>query len=1012
MLIVPTMSTQADSSHSLKIEQRTLDNTVVHLASPITSDMTEAVKAQHLIHNKNALIASDTTWKTKVEVFKQVSGCHTSVDIQLGIFKEFIKDNLGKASSLIVKSYHSKNGYVVNDAIDPETGKLKVVDKVAYENRRADNIKYAKVTRSLNFKDLEGSLYKEKETFIHFIDLPTKLKHTAKDDKDKDVTLDDTYIGATNWDSDETKFKEVTERDDAIGKPFDLKTAGIDGDEENQEAKVDIASANTRLEELKCKAAWLNICTMVQKEICPNITNDPVTDILAVSQTVHDNETGTTTILSVYDYFDKLKIAISQIPKTGNWPIDVVQHYINGLIPTIKERLKSKFTHDPATASLHSSTQWTALLDAYQKSLQCEKAEKDLSGKIEQHLQGNHSFMASVNMSSAEKVLASYNKDKGNDSYTLRDVHQYLKSPESDPKSQQCWGCGSPNHSFIKNGIVVCPYKHINGVKEAADQRRNTFNKQMKEKRNKRKNNRNDRSDKKRKSLVSQLETLITKISAKDESRDDEAICLAVRPPESAMDVEENAIQELAQFMDNTLVFHSAYDDVIFHSEPVVINTDFMGVVPPMANIEYMNTLRRLHSDSDDDSMSDSDLPALIPRRRDDADDSSDDGDDGDNGDSIEHDSLFDDLDTTDDDDNGDDDNGNDDNGDDDNGDDSIPEMRTDESNPLLSLSSYTTMVASDDNSTIATNDESIPHFLNLSPYIEDAIDMMEDVDHFMCHIPNVVTEDSVYHADDDSSGLTRLHTLIVNSTTSSPKPALPLKYENNLPHFNFRIGTGGTIAPLSCLYDCGAVCNVGFAPFHLAIAKALPCMVKQIRWANNQYSPLRLSGVVTERDESGKKKNDSTCTELPAIIEYKTPYTTSQGSPVTISIAIGNNVGVNTIIGMNMIRNGKFSFDMDSELITSSVINTKPWVVGFKPTNCGIPEIAALKHLYDRTKSENPKREAAISQLASNVFTAICMQSKAAKPGDSTSNDSIDEKLGIWTEVLSDGTSCEFSAV
>eukprot|EP00957_Ditylum_brightwellii_P134044 10219855-Ditylum_brightwellii.AAC.1 len=55
---------------------------------------------------------------------------------------------------------------------------------------------------------------------------------------------------------------------------------------------------------------------------------------------------------------------------------------------------------------------------------------------------------------------------------------------------QQCWGCGSPEHSYsLKGGKVICPKQHLPDVKERAEKAYADF-KMNREKREGKKNKR------------------------------------------------------------------------------------------------------------------------------------------------------------------------------------------------------------------------------------------------------------------------------------------------------------------------------------------------------------------------------------------------------------------------------------------------------------------------------------------------------------------------------------------
>jgi hypothetical protein len=131
-------------------------------------------------------------------------------------------------------------------------------------------------------------------------------------------------------------------------------------------------------------------------------------------------------------------------------------------------------------------------------------------------------------------------------------------------------------------------------------------------------------------------------------------------------------------------------------------------------------------------------------------------------------------------------------------------------------------------------------------------------------------------------------------------KHALPISIERDLPHINLGIGPASEQAQfyLSVAYDTGAVLNVRSAQFHLAIAERCPQLVQSLTWAKDDSAPIMLSGIVSDNQTIIKPT-----IALPAVIEHKLAYKTTEGYTATFKIAIGEQVSVNTIMGMAMIK-------------------------------------------------------------------------------------------------------------
>ena len=170
----------------------------------------------------------------------------------------------------------------------------------------------------------------------------------------------------------------------------------------------------------------------------------------------------------------------------------------------------------------------------------------------------------------------------------------------------------------------------------------------------------------------------------------------------------------------------------------------------------------------------------------------------------------------------------------------------------------------------------------------------------------------------------------------SATKPCLDINVHKNLPHFSFHIGSQKSEfhPSLQPAYDTCAALNCGYLPYHAAIAKAYPALVKNISYAGNDYSPIILKGVVNKDNNS----TEST-TALTAVIEYYTPYTTAAGHETTFKIALGNNISANLIMGLSTIKAGKFQYDPSDDTISSQMLeNFNPTTVVYRNTTRGLP--------------------------------------------------------------------------
>ena len=188
--------------------------------------------------------------------------------------------------------------------------------------------------------------------------------------------------------------------------------------------------------------------------------------------------------------------------------------------------------------------------------------------------------------------------------------------------------------------------------------------------------------------------------------------------------------------------------------------------------------------------------------------------------------------------------------------------------------------------------------------------------------------------AEVSSSSLVLIYNVLTSPTEL--KPHLDIPVFKCLPHFSFHVGKlDSDFHPqLFPAYDTCAALNCGYLPYHTAIAKAYPELVKDIKWAGKEYAPIMLQGVVQDESQAS-----NVTTALVAVIEYYTPYTTTGGCSTTLKIALGNDVAANIILGIATIKAAGLTLDLQDDVITSGVLdNFGPTKVVFKNTARGLP--------------------------------------------------------------------------
>ena len=95
-------------------------------------------------------------------------------------------------------------------------------------------------------------------------------------------------------------------------------------------------------------------------------------------------------------------------------------------------------------------------------------------------------------------------------------------------------------------------------------------------------------------------------------------------------------------------------------------------------------------------------------------------------------------------------------------------------------------------------------------------------------------------------------------------------------------------------MVDTAAALTTGNFHFVAALAKRYPHCVAKL-YAPKDYNPIVLSGIV-------QRGGESITTDLTVGFQFHLPYLTRDGQAMSILIAIGPHITVNTIVGLPFI--------------------------------------------------------------------------------------------------------------
>jgi hypothetical protein len=195
------------------------------------------------------------------------------------------------------------------------------------------------------------------------------------------------------------------------------------------------------------------------------------------------------------------------------------------------------------------------------------------------------------------------------------------------------------------------------------------------------------------------------------------------------------------------------------------------------------------------------------------------------------------------------------------------------------------------------------------------------------------------------SPGTHVLHTF-VSAFKASNLPQLPITIHPTLPHIHIKLGssTDKFQPAISAIVDSGSALCTGDSEYVMGIAEAYPQLVHSITLAEDRYSPIILSGVISNSDNP-----ENYTTNLPCIVEFCLPYVTTSGSPTTLKIAVGKDVGVNCLIGMSFLKEAKMIIDLNDDVVQSGLLDTDPFPIIHKRPSRSMPNLIPNEGSVDK---------------------------------------------------------------
>ena len=163
---------------------------------------------------------------------------------------------------------------------------------------------------------------------------------------------------------------------------------------------------------------------------------------------------------------------------------------------------------------------------------------------------------------------------------------------------------------------------------------------------------------------------------------------------------------------------------------------------------------------------------------------------------------------------------------------------------------------------------------------------------------------------------------LDINSMIKINIHPMPITSRNELPHIKLTISCSNSnnAIGIKMLYDTGAALSTGFLDYYENIWKKHPKVVARYENFDGEIFSIQ-----------------SNCVEhglLSAVIEYYTPYKYSDDSAFTLTLALGVDMAVNSILTLLAIIEGEIEPKWKQNIYLAHAIKSK-FPIAFPQTTC-----------------------------------------------------------------------------
>ena len=446
----------------------------------ISKDMPVWERGHAFQVNKAALANLPADISLVLDAFGAQLNSSSTVEGIISDWRRFFLERWMDFAHLSILSFHRSDGNRIDDtstAADPSV-LLPIVDGARAASRKQD-VKFVRVNLMLDFATRAGLITVAPypvSTILRasfYIELPQGSRQVIDGNGNPYQLV--SFLGADNL---RTLTRDEVQIDilDIVQQsgPMLLRASDFNLNVANTDAH-DIARD---IDQKILKMAWHQICASVFEEICTGYTNQPQAALDHIKQSFVDAE-GNTVCIPVYAYYQRMMSAMRPFASDERFPKSVCNALIDGMDGRLL-RVFRKYYADHSVLHDLSATFQRERFRQILAAMQTAEDEVHSISDIARESIGGQAFAITAYPSQCERTLERYPSGGGYSSGEgyRSDGGYRSEGGRSDTsrgsrggygRNHKCFGCGSTQHPWIKDKVIVCPNKDKPGVKEAAE---------------------------------------------------------------------------------------------------------------------------------------------------------------------------------------------------------------------------------------------------------------------------------------------------------------------------------------------------------------------------------------------------------------------------------------------------------------------------------------------------------------------------------------------------------------